>query len=138
MWYQLQYPELHVFIQSKGSNKWVWLLICHTHYFFLVEKSSTPLTYKQVKGKSAAAVLFFNLFSLFRLAVLEDINVLFPSAAKLTCQHDGLIDIEDIFTFRPDFTLFRGRTFASGEQVSFLLLWHIVNTQYSSWHPEAQ
>ena len=67
-----------------------------------------------------------------------DINVFFPSAAKLACQHDGTIDIEDIFTFCPDFTLFEGRAFAGGEQVSFLLLWHIVNTQYSSWHPEAQ
>lgn len=48
--------------------------------------------------------------------------LLFLCAAKLACQHDGLIDIEGIFTFCPDFTLFGGRTFAIGEQVSFLLL----------------
>lgn len=65
-------------------------------------------------------------------------TALSTSAEKLACQHDSLIDIEDIFTFCPDITLFEGITFTSGEQVSFLLLWHIVNTQYSSWHPEAQ
>lgn len=74
----------------------------------------------------------------FTVTFLKDISVLLPSVGKLACQHDGPIDIEGIFTFCPDFTLFESRTFTSGEQVSFLLLWHIVNTQYSSWHPEAQ
>lgn len=49
-----------------------------------------------------------------------------------------IIIIDYIFSFCLDFTLFSGRKPTIGEQVSFLLLWHIVNTQYSSWHPEAQ
>lgn len=71
-------------------------------------------------------LLFLSRESLSELHSETTLMIHFLFAAKLACQHDGLIDIEGLFflffTFCLDFTLFGGRTFAIGEQVPFLLL----------------